>query len=67
MQFVGGVIVNLHVNSGQTVMPNRCSKSHYQVMNVGEDVGTGEPAFLRGLLSLAEAGVFLPPHRPIPR
>ncbi len=59
-QFVGGVMVGLHVNSGQALRPDQWSKSHYQVMNAGKAVGKGD------LLPLAEARVFLLPHMPIP-
>lgn len=57
-EFVGGVTVSLHVNSGQALRPDQWSKSHYQVMNVGKVVGKG------GLPPLVKA--FLLPHMPIP-
>lgn len=41
-QFVGGVMVGLHVNSGQALRLDQWSKSHYQVMNVGKVVGKGD-------------------------
>ena len=59
-QFVGGVMAGLHVNCGRALRPDQCSKSHYQVMNVGKVVGRGD------LLPLVEDCVFLLPHMPIP-
>lgn len=57
-EFVGGVMVRLHVNCGLALRPDQWSKSHYQVMNVGQVVGKGD------LLPLAQ--VSLLPHMPIP-
>lgn len=43
-QFVGGVMLGSHVNSGQALRPDRWRKRHYQVMNVGKVVGKGDPS-----------------------
>lgn len=60
-EFVGGVMAGQHVHCGRALRPDQCSKSHYQVMNVGKVVGRGD------LLLLAEAPAFPAPTHAHPR